>query len=131
MSKQICKIRPKIVDIRNNKLVFYPFRVKANIYSGSCNNVNGPYANTCVPDTVKNINAKVFNLLSQTNQTKHIEWHENCKCKCRLKYKCRLEASVCNDRQRWKEDTFRIKILFGILVIVIASAINHAVHGNI
>ena len=99
MSKQICKIRPKIEDVNNNEPAFYPFSVKLNICSGSCSNINGPDDKICVPDTVKNMSAKVFNLVSQTNQTKHIEWHKNCKCKCRL------DASVCNDRQRWKEDT--------------------------
>ena len=31
----------------------------------------------------------------------HIEWHETCKCECGL------DASVCNNRQRWKEDRCR------------------------
>ena len=29
-------------------------------------------------------NVKVFNLMPRTNETRHIEWHETCKCKCRL-----------------------------------------------
>ena len=36
---------------------------------------------------------KVFNLMSRTNETCHIEWHKTCKCKCRL------HPSVCNDKQ--------------------------------
>ena len=28
---------------------------------------------------------------------KHIGWHESCRCKCRL------SASVCNNKQRWKK----------------------------
>ena len=48
----------------------------------------------CVPDVVKNLNAKVLNLMSRTNETRHIEWHETGKCKCRL------DASVCNSKQR-------------------------------
>ena len=34
----------------------------------------------CVPDIVKNVNIKVFNLMSRTNETGFIEWHEACKC---------------------------------------------------
>ena len=52
----------------------------------------------CVPDVVKNLNIKVFKLMSRTNETRHIKWHETCKCKCRL------DASVCNNKQRWNED---------------------------
>ena len=32
----------------------------------------------CVPDVVKSLNVKVFNLISRTNETRHIEWHEIC-----------------------------------------------------
>ena len=46
----------------------------------------------CVPDVVKKLIIKVFNLMSKTNETKHIKWHETCKCKCRL------DASVCNNK---------------------------------
>ena len=34
-------------------------------------------------------------------ETKHIEWHETCKCKCRL------DASACNNKQKWNEDKCR------------------------
>ena len=29
----------------------------------------------CVPDVVKNLNITTFNLVSRTNETRHIEWH--------------------------------------------------------
>ena len=37
----------------------------------------------------------------KTNETRHIKWHETCKCKCRL------DASVCNNKQRWNDDKCR------------------------
>ena len=46
----------------------------------------------------KKINVKVFNLLSRTNETSHIKWHETCKCECRL------NASVCNNKHLWNDD---------------------------
>ena len=55
----------------------------------------------CVPDVVKNINVKVFKLMSWSNQTKHIEWYKTCKCKCRS------NSSVYNNKQRWNEDKCR------------------------
>ena len=39
-------------------------------------------------------------MLSRTNETRHIKWHETCKCKCRL------DESVCNNKQRWNEDKY-------------------------
>ena len=33
---------------------------------------------------LKNVNVKVFNLVSRANETRCIGWHETCKCKCRI-----------------------------------------------
>ena len=90
MNNQECKVRPEIVNVNSDEPVFFPFSIRASKYSGSCNNINNPYAKLCVPDVVKNLNAKIFNLMSRTNEKRHIKWHETCK------WKCRLDASVCN-----------------------------------
>ena len=63
MNNQKCKIRPEIINVNNNELVFYPFSIIVNKCSGSCNNINDLYAKLCVPNIVKNINVKVFNLI--------------------------------------------------------------------
>ena len=97
MNNQEWKVRPEIVGVNSSEPVFYPFSVKTIKSSGICKNINDPYAKLCVPDVVKNINIKVFNLMSRTNETRHIEWHETCKCKCKL------DASVCNNKQRWNK----------------------------
>ena len=39
--------------------------------------------------------------MSRTNETRHIEWHKTCKCKCRL------DGSACNNKQRWNEHKSR------------------------
>ena len=80
VNNQKCIIRTKIININDNE----PFSIKVNKSSGSCNKTNDPNSKFCVPDVVKNINVKVFNLMSKTNETRYIEWHESCKCKCRL-----------------------------------------------
>ena len=89
-----CKVRPETVNVSIDESLFSPFRIKTSKSSGSCNSINDPHAKLCVPDVVKNINIKVFNLMSRTNETRHIEWHEAFRCKCRL------DASVCNNKQR-------------------------------
>ena len=53
-----CKVRPKIISINSNDLIFYPFSVKINKCNGSCNNINDPYARICVSDIVKNLMLK-------------------------------------------------------------------------
>ena len=52
-------------------------------------------------DVIKNINVKVFNLMSRSNEIRHIKWHETCKCKCRL------DANACNNKLRSNDDKCR------------------------
>ena len=136
MNNQECKVRPEIVNVNSNEPLFYPFSIKTSKCSGSCNNINDSYAKLCVPDVVKNINIKVFNLMSRTNETRHVEWHKTCKCKCRL------DASVSNNKQHWNDDKCRYECkelidkgvcenLFGILVNANVNVINHLMLENI
>ena len=97
MNNKPCKTRPEIVNVNSNN----PFSIKTNKCSGNCNNINDPYSKICVPDVVKNLDIKVFNLVSRNNETRHIQWHETCKCECRL------DAIVCNKKQRWNKDICR------------------------
>ena len=92
MNNQEYKIRPEIVNVNKDEPVFFPFSIRASKCSGRCNNINDLYAKLCVPDVSKILNAKVFNLISRTNEMRHIERHEMCKCKCRL------DADACNNK---------------------------------
>ena len=71
MTNQGCKVKPQIVNVSSDEPIFYPFNIKTSKWSGSCNNINDPYAKMCVPDVVKNLNVKVFSLMSRTNETRH------------------------------------------------------------
>ena len=93
MINQPCKARPEIVNVNSNNSMFYPFSIKTCKCSGNCNNINDPYAKICVPDIVKNLIVKVFNLTSRTNEARHIKLHETCKCECRL------DEIVCSNKQ--------------------------------
>ena len=66
MNNQECKISSEIINVNTNKAIFYPYSIKINKCKGSCNTINDPYAKMCVSDTIKNINVKVFNLISRT-----------------------------------------------------------------
>ena len=101
MNNQECKTRPEIVNVNSNNPIFYPFSIKISKCGGNCNNINNPYAKICVPDIIKNLNVKVFNLMSRTNKTRLIKCHEKCK------RKCRLDAIVCHNKQRWNKNKCR------------------------
>ena len=84
----------------------------------------------------KILSVKVFNLISRTNETIHIEWHETCKCECKF------GANICNNKRRWNNDKCRCKCkelidkgvcdegLFGILVIVNANVLKRVMLVN-
>ena len=39
--------------------------------------------------------------MSRTNETRHLECHEACKCECKF------EANVCINKQGWSKDIFK------------------------
>ena len=88
MKNQECKTRPQVVNVDGDEPVFFPFSIETNKCSGSCNNINYPYSKIC----------KVFNLMSRTNETRYIEWHETCKCECKF------GKNVCNNKQHWNKN---------------------------
>ena len=45
----------------------------------------------------------VFNLISRTNETRHIKWHETYKCQYRL------DTIAFDNKQRWNNDKCRIE----------------------
>ena len=54
-----------------------------------------------VPDDVKKLNVRVFNLMSRTNETRQMEWYKTCKCKYRV------NSSVSNNKQHWNDNNCR------------------------
>ena len=101
MKNQECKTKPQVININNP--IFYPFSININKCSGNCNNINIPYAKICVPDVIKDLNVKVFNLISRTNDTRFIKRHEKCKC--------RLDTIICNNKQRWNKNKCRCECI--------------------
>ena len=101
LNNRQCQTRPAIVDMNSNETLFYSFTVSVNKSGRSCNTINDPYAPVCVSNKVKNINAKVFKLMSVVNETKFLVHHESCE------YKWKLNESVCNSKRKWNHDQCR------------------------
>ena len=93
--------RTKVLDVNEGvgEALFYPYNVLVNECSGSCDTINNPMAELCVPGIIKRVNMKVYNFLRMLNETRSLLWHESCKCVCKL------NSSVCNNKQIWNRDT--------------------------
>ena len=123
MNNQECKVTPENINANSNESVFYPFSIKTSKCSGSCNNNNDPYGKMCVLDVIKNLNVKLFNLMSKNNETWHIKWHET--------YKQRWNDDKCRCECKKLIKEYPIRDLFGILVIVSLNVINYVMLVNI
>ena len=98
---QKCMSGPKILDVNEDvgEALFYPYNVLVNKCSGSCNTLDNPMTKLSVPNVIKRVNMQVYNFLMMLNETRNILWHESCKCICKL------NSSVCNNKQIWNGDT--------------------------
>ena len=96
---QKCILRPKILDVNEGvgEALFYPYNGLVNKCSGNCNTLDNPMTKSCVPNVIKRVNMQVYNFLMRLN----VLWHESCKCVCKL------NSSVCNNKQIWNNDTCR------------------------
>ena len=103
VTNQECMPRTKILDVNEGvgEALFYLYYVLVNKCSGNCDTLNNPMAKMCVPNIIKRINMKVYNFLMRLNETRNVLWHESCKCVCRL------DSSICNNKQIWNSDTCR------------------------
>ena len=59
----------------------------------------------CVPNVIKNITAKVFDLISWKKKTRKLKLQESCKCESRL------DPIICNNKQKWNKDKCRCECL--------------------
>ena len=86
---------PTLIDTNFYDTSFYPFTVNVNKSGVSCNSINDLYAWICVPNKVKNINVKVFNLVLDVNELTFLVQRESCECECRL------NECLCNPKHKF------------------------------
>ena len=94
LKNEECKVRKVIID---NDYMTFPYKNKADKCEGSCNDKENTYFKVCLPDSIKNITIKSFDLLSKKNVLKNISFHKSCKCDCFL------DEKVCNNKQKWNK----------------------------
>ena len=100
---QKCMPKPKILDVNEGigEALFYLCNVLVNKCSGSCDTLDDAMARLFVLNIIKNVNIKVYNFLMRLNEARNVLWHESCK------FVCRLNSSVCSNKQIWNSDTCR------------------------
>ena len=102
LKNEECKVRKVSVD---NDCMTFPYNIGVDRCIGSCNDKNNPYFKVCLPDIVKNISIKSFDLISQKNVLRNISFYQSCKCGCLL------DKNVCNNKQKWNKEKCRCECL--------------------
>ena len=102
LKDQKCDVKKVIVD---NDYMTFPYKINIERCIRSCNNLTNPYSKVCFPDVIKNISVKVFDLISQQNKLREVNFHESCK------FDCLLNETVCNDKQKWDGDNCKWECL--------------------
>ena len=59
LKNQECAVRKVIVD---NDYMAFPYKIGVDKCIGSCNDKDNPYFKVCLPDSVKDISVKSFDL---------------------------------------------------------------------
>ena len=80
-------VRPTPIDMNAAELKYYPFMIRLNKCSRTCN-VLSP--KICVPKETKDTNIKAFNIIANKNEAKAMTEQISCDCKCKL---C---STICN-----------------------------------
>ena len=91
--------------IVDNDCMTFPYKIKVDKCVGSCNDVKNPYFKVFLPDVVKNISVKSFDIISRKNALRNVSFHKSCKCGCLL------DEKVCNSKQKWNKSKCRCTCL--------------------
>ena len=62
---------PTLINLNLIELNYYPFIVSPDKCNASCNVVDGLYIKICLPLETKDINVKVFNMITKIKKLKH------------------------------------------------------------
>ena len=89
LNKEPCLIRPTIIDSNPIELNYYSFMISLDKCNGSCNVVGDLSTTMCVPSEIKDLNVKVFNVLTRINEAKTLIKYISCDCKWKF------DSTIC------------------------------------
>ena len=84
LNNELCMIRPTFIDLNPVELNYYPFMISLDKFNGNCNDVDDLSTKICVSSETRDLNAKVFNMITRINEAKAFIKHIFCDCKCKF-----------------------------------------------
>ena len=75
LNNESCVSRPTLIDSNPIELNYYPFMINLNKCFGSYNTVDYLSTEVCVPSKAKDVNVKLFKMITMTNEEKPLVKH--------------------------------------------------------
>ena len=95
LDNEACLIRPTLIDLNPIEINYYPSMIGLYKCNGCCNLVDNLSTKICFPSETKDLNVKVFNIITSRNEAKTLIKHISCDCKCKF------NNTTCNRNQKW------------------------------
>ena len=92
-SKRLCLARLNLIDLNPMELNCFPLIISLDERNGGFNVINDLSTKICLLS--KDVNVKMFNMITGRNKAKTLLKHFSCDCKC----KC--NSATCNSNQKW------------------------------
>ena len=96
----IYKVTLTLIDLNLNDLLYYQFMIRLVRCNGSCNTLDNSSTKICLPNKTKDVNAKVFNMISEINEAKTLVKHTLCY------FKFKFDNKTCKLNQKRNGDKF-------------------------
>ena len=77
-------------------------------YTGSWNSLDDSFAKICVSNKTKDVNVKVFNIITKLNEEKTLLKHISCD------YKCKFDQTKCNSNRKCNGISFYFSKMYHI-----------------
>ena len=98
LNNESCMINSTLIDLNSVELNYYPFMVKLDKCSGSCNAAYDLSTKICFLSKIQDINVKVFNMITNKNEAKTMVKDISCD------FRCKLNSTTCNSNQKSNND---------------------------
>ena len=97
LNNDSCISRPPFIDLNPAEINFYPFMINLDERNGSGNVVNDLSVTMCAPNSTKDVNVKVFNLIKIYEGKALVE---DSSCECNWK----LDSTIYSSNKKWYND---------------------------
>ena len=95
LNNEPCIIRPTLIELNTVERNCYPFMISLDKCNGSCNVVDDVSTKIFVPSETKDVNLKVFNMITKMNEAKTLVTYVLCNCKRKF------DTTTCNWNKKW------------------------------